>query len=179
MSAENGAITAEYSITVGDYRRACYYGLVTRNRRSLRFTVLIMGLFLVYAILMAAGFLPFHPVMYLIGAFYVVWLLLLTGSVERGIYQYKNSPDSLIGVRYRFTGEEYRILIEIPDRNFRHILTIKKITAFELSTIFLLYVDAQQVFIVPKRAFTDGQLAVLRRRFRTVIPDRFVSRYGS
>ncbi len=177
MIEANGAITAEYTITVGDYRRASYYGLVTRNRKALRFTVLIMGLFILYAILMAVGYLPFHPMMYLIGILYIVWLLVLTGGVEQSILRYRRSPDTLIGTRYRFTGEEYHILIEIPDRSFRHTLVIKKITAFELSSLFLLYVDAQQLFIVPKRAFTEEELLTLRRRFRAVIPERFVSRY--
>ena len=173
----NENFSIQYSISAGDYRAASYYGLVMRNRRSLKITALFFGLFVVYAILTAVGFLPLHPMLKLLGFFYLLWLLFLIGSVEKGIFSYRNSKDSLIGEKYRLTKQGYHLQIELPAKNFRYSTAIKKITAFELRSIFLLYVDAQQVFIVPKRAFTAEQLAGFRESLRSIIPDWFVSRY--
>ena len=49
--------------------------------------------------------------------------------------------------------------------------------AFEISALFLLYTTAQQVYLVPKRAFTEDQLRKIRSTLAKQIPGRFSTRF--
>ena len=50
--------------------------------------------------------------------------------------------------------------------------------AFEISTLFLLYTDAAQVYIVPRRAFTEEELRHIRGMLKEQLPGRFSTRFS-
>ena len=170
-------IQAQYQFTVGDFRMASYYGLFLRNRRGLLLAGGIAALAILYYALGALGYLPATPLLSLIGILYIAWILFLMALTERGIRRYLQSPGCMIGKDYRFTFAGDRIRLHIPSQNIRRELPVRKLTVFELHALFLLYVDAQQVYIIPKSAFTEDQVVAMRGAFRKMIPERCSSRF--
>ena len=171
-------IRAEYEITVGDFREATYYGLFLRFRRPLQimFVVLIAGV--LYAL---GGWYGLGTVNYLVlflAAAYLIWGLLLFAKTEREILKYLRSPDSFVGCRYIVTLESHRLRIQIPERKADVLKQMNQLAcAFELSHLFLIYVDAQQAYLLPHRALTADQRLALRKNFRERLGDRFGSRF--
>ncbi|MBP3735763.1 MAG: YcxB family protein [Lachnospiraceae bacterium] len=170
-------INVQYKITPADYRAAAYYGLLARNRRIILFAGSFAVMALFYAILGQLGVISVGPWVYAVGIAYVVWAALMALNMERGIRTYMKSKDCLIGVPYYFTFAGERIRFHIPAQNVRRELSVKKLTVFELRSVFLLYENAQQAYIVPKSAFTPDHISQMRAAFRKMIPDSFRSKY--
>lgn len=171
-------IRAEYEITVGDFRQATYYGLFLRLRRPLQimFVVLVVGV--LYAL---GGWMGLGKVNYLVlflAAAYLIWGLLLFAKTERGILKYIRSPESFVGCRYIVTLESHRLRIQIPERKADVTRQMNQLACvFELSHLFLIYVDGQQVYLLPHRCMTEAQRLALRRNFRERLGERFDSRF--
>lgn len=171
-------IRAEYEITVGDFRKATYYGMFLRFRRPLQIMFVVLAVGVLYAL---GGRLGLGPVNYLVlflAAAYLIWGLLLFGKTEQDILKYLRSPDSFIGCRYIVTLESHRLRIQIPERKADVSRQINQLACvFELSHLFLIYVDTQQTYLLPHRALTEDQRLALRKNFRERLGDRFDSRF--
>lgn len=173
-------IFVEYQVTVSDFRRATYYGLVNQHRTPLRilFAVLIVavGYVLLGSLLNLDGF---NPLVLFLAAAYLVWGILLFAGAERGIRQYIRRPDSLVGCTYRMELESHRVTVEVPERKIRFSVPVSQLACvFELSGMFLIYHTVQDTYILPCRCLTDGERAALRANFRKKLGDRFGSRFG-
>ena len=85
----------------------------------------------------------------------------------------------MVGCDYSALLEQHRIRIQIPARRVDVSFAVEKLACvFELSALFLLYVSAQDVYLLPKRALSDGQTDALRENFRARLGERFSSRFG-
>lgn len=173
-------ISVEYQVTVSDFRRATYYGLVNQHRTPLRilFAVLVVavGYVLLGSLLNLDGF---NPLVLFLAAAYLVWGILLFAGAERGIRQYIRRPDSLVGCTYRMELESHRVAVEVPERKIQFSVPVNQLACvFELSNMFLIYHTVQDTFILPRRCLTDEERAALRSNFRKKLGDRFASRFG-
>lgn len=171
-------IRAEYQVTIGDFRQATYYGLFQRHRRPLQimFIVLIVGILYAVGATMGLGQ-PNYLVLFLTVA-YLIWGLVLVAGAERSISRYIRSPESFVGCTYIATIESHRIRFQIPERKVDVTKQIGQLSCvFELSHLFLIYVDAQQVYLLPCRALTEEERTALRKNFRERLGDRFGSRF--
>lgn len=171
-------IKAEYHITVSDFRKASYYGLFLRYRRPLQIMLVVLAGAVVYGV---GGYLGLGSVNYLVfflaGA-YLIWGLLLFAGLERRILRYVKSPDSFLSNTYVATIDSHRIAFEIPERKGEFSTQIGKLTCvFELSQMFLIYVNTQETYILPHRALTEAQRQALRKNFRERLGDNFGSRF--
>lgn len=86
-----------------------------------------------------------------------------------------------IQIDYRITLSDFRKAtyygLVVRYRRALLIMLIVLACVFELNSMFLVYVSSQDVFIVPKRALAEDQVAAVRKNFRARLKDRFSSRF--
>lgn len=171
-------IQVNYQVTLSDFRKATYYGYALRYRKALLIMLVVLAVGILYGIGAAAGLGQVNYLVFFLAAAYFIWGLLLFSGAERGIRRYLKSPDSLIDCSYTAELEEHHICFRIPDRGVNSSYHVGKLACiFELSSLFLVYVSTQEVYILPKRAFTEEQISAARGVFRTQLKDRFSSRF--
>ena len=172
-------IGTRYQITVSDFRKASYYGLFLRYRRPLLFLAVVIAGALLYALAAALGLGQANPLVFLLAAAYAVWGLILAIGVEKSIGAYLRAPDNLLGCTFEAQMDSRRIRIRIPERNVDVAMAYAKLAcAFELHALFMLYITPKEVYLLPKRALKDGQIAALREALKKNLKERFSTRFG-
>ena len=161
-------IHVNYSITVSDFRKATYYGLFLRHRRALQIMFLVLGVSILYAIGGALGLGTVNYLVFFLALAYLIWGIFLFAGAEKGIRQYLASPHSTLGCDYDVTIDAHRIRICIPSHKDDSSFLITKLACvYELSSMYLLYVNTQEVYLLPKRALTAEQVSELRALLQT------------
>ena len=171
-------IEAAFTLSLGEFRMASYYGLFLRHRRALQilFGVLLFALAYYVGTLLGLG--TPNPLVFLLAGAYLVWGLLLFAGTERDIRRYLRTPQNLIGCEYRMTVEDHRLRIEIPERQIRESCNLHKLACcFELTALFLFYTTPQDVYILPKRVLQGGEVEALRAELAADLKERFSSRF--
>lgn len=172
-------INARYTVTVSDLRSAIYYALVRRNRVFLRIAAIVGAVAIFYAVWSHFAAEEPNSLVYYIGAAYLICAIFVFASAERSVKRSIRSPEPLVGVENELSADSSYITIKIPDRSVDVRLSAAKMACVvELSAIFLLYVDAVHVFIVPKRALDEASIGELRGLFAARAPERFFSRWA-
>lgn len=170
-------IQTEFILSLRHYRMARYYGLLQQYR--LAFLITIPAIFIGTGCLMGQllGLFRFSLPIF-VGAACLIWLLLIASRVERGIRVYMKQPDCLLGRRFKvqFQPKLVKIIVEEKKIYVTHALA-DLAAVFELSGMYMLYVDAQQTYLVSKEAISREDQLRLRNLFQSVLPDRFVSRF--
>lgn len=173
-------IEIDYTVTLTDFRRASYYGLFLRYKKPLLIMFLAVFGGILYAV---AGFSGAGAVNYLvlfIAAAYLVWGLVIFSGAEKNIRKYLRSPDNLIGCEYHLIFDRNRIRITVPEREISENYAVSKLACvFELSSMFLVYPNVQETYIIPVRAMSNEQRTEMRNCFRSVLKDRFGSRFDT
>ena len=171
-------IRTEFEVTVGDFRKASYYGMFLQYRKPLRIMFVVLGIAIIYGV---AGYLGMGKVNFLVfflAAAYLIWGLLMFARTERQILRYVKTPGSFVGCRYVVTIDTHKITFEIPERKINSSTQLSKLACvFELNDLFLVYVSVQQTFILPCRALTETQRQEFRRTLRERLGDNFSSRF--
>lgn len=170
--------SVEYQVTLADFRKATYYGVVLRNRKAMRimFAVLFVGV--LYAIGGAIGFGKVNPLVLFLAMGYLLWGLWLFSSTEKAIRGYLKMPNTLIGCKYQVEFSAQTVTIAVPERDIHFSVPIKKLAcAFELSSMFLLYTSMRDVYILPMRVLTQEQRLALRTELRSRLQNNFGSRF--
>ena len=171
-------IQIDYQVTLSDFRKAAYYGLVVRYRRALLIMLIVLAVGILYAIGAAVGLGQPNYLVFFLAAAYLIWGLLLFAGAERGIRRCIKSPDCLIGCDYTAVFEEHRVSFRVPERRINASYHIDRLACvFEMSGMFLIYVSSQNVFIVPKRALSAEQIAAVRKNLRAQLRNRFSTRF--
>ena len=171
-------IQIDYRITLADFRKATYYGLVVRYRRALLIMLIVLAVGILYALGTAAGLGQPNYLVFFLAAAYLIWGLLLFAGAERGIKRYIKSTDSLIGCDYTAVFEEHHVCFRVPERRINASYHTDRLACvFELNSMFLIYVSSQDVFPVPKRALSEEATVAIRKNFRARLGERFSSRF--
>ena len=161
-----------------DFRQATYYGLVLRYRTPFLFMAGVIGFALLYGILCASGFFAPNMLIFFVAAAYAVWGLMMLANAERGIRAYMNTPESVLGCHFEAEIGKYGVLFLIPERDVKASFPMKKIFCiFEISSEFLVYVNAEQVYLLPKRTLSPEEILTIRAHFRKELGQRFSSRF--
>lgn len=167
-----------YTVTVSDFRQASYYGLFLRHRRPLQIMFLVLIAAVLYGVGASLGLGQVNPLVFLLAAAYLCWGLLLFAGAERDIRRYLRNPENFLDCTYRAVVESHRIQFEVPERSVRVSQRLGELTCvFELNRLFMIYVTAQDLYILPCRALTEDQRRALRQTFRQRLGDRFASRF--
>lgn len=171
-------IEVSYPLTISDYRRASYYGLAIRQYKSLRFFIILVGFALV-ALMSTLMYGQGEKMAAALCAMCIVWLLTLFAQTEAGIRRYVKHPETMIGCEYQMTLESHRIQIKVPERKVNWSVKVNDLVAvFEMNGLFLIYISAQDAYILPFRVLTKEQRETLKDTFQRHLGDRFNENKG-
>lgn len=171
-------IDLSYTITVSDFRKATYYALFLRHRRALRIMFLVLGVAVAYGVAGAMGAGTVNYLVFFLALGYLIWGLLLFAGAEKGIKRYLTQSGRMLGCRYEVTINDHHIRFRIPEQKSDVSVALKRLAcAYEISALFLLYINTQEVYLLPKRALTDEQCAAFRALLRVTLGERFASRF--
>ena len=165
-------------ISLSDYRKASYYGLFLRHRVPLLIFFGVLLVSILYAVGAAAGLGKANPFVFLLAGAYLVWALFLFAGNEKQIRSYLQRDDCLLGVELQLRLDEKTLQMEIPSREIRFTRSWSRLAAaFELSELFMFYLDAQEVYLLPKRFLRSEETEALRQVLKKQLKDRFSSRW--
>lgn len=174
------AIQVHYQISLSDFRKASYYGLFLRQRKPLLIFFGVLLVSVLYAAGAAAGLGKVNPLVFLIAGAYLIWALFLFAGTEKQIRAYLRSTDCLLGVEFCMVLDSKGLRMEIPSRNVKFARSWNQLAAaFELNDLFLFYLSAQDVYLLPKRCLSDEEQDALRHTLHTRLKDHFSSRFLS
>ncbi len=169
----------EYKVDLREYHTAVYFGLVNRYRTALLIFLAVATAALLCTAGAALGLFPLFMLPAYLFLGYLVWLLILLGRAEHGILKLAKRPDSPLGRTMRMTFGRDTLRIETPGDGGKAVHPFTRLfLVFELSNLFMIYLDPANVLLLPARVMTGGQRAELRELLREALHDRFQSRYG-
>ena len=172
-------LNCTFAVTIPDFRKAFYFGMVQRHKKAFRIFTIIFGLALLYFIGSLLGMGDPNVLVFFIGTAYLLWLLIILGNAERDIRKYIKSKDCMLGKKYTLTIDaKNHIKIDSEEAKTHMETSIKKLAVvFEISASYLIYIDGASMFILPHKALEEGQREMLRTLFSTELKENFVSRF--
>lgn len=174
-----GTLRFEYALTLSDYRMALFFGNSIRHRTLLRIFVVTAVVAAVYSAGGYLGIWPFSMLPAYIFFGYAVWLLFLIAQIQHGMLKYIKSPQNLIGKTVIISIDRSAIRLETPHTGETASYPLQNLFyVFEISRMFLIYLNAEQSVLLPFRAMSASERTELRDRFRGAVNDRFQTRYG-
>ena len=172
-------VELNYTITLSDFRKANSYALAQRNRLGFKLFLVVLAVALFCWITSVIGVFSLGTLPYFIALGYTVWMLILLGTQELRIRKYLRSPDCFLGPETHASFFDDMIRIRIPSKKIDVHFQIKNLNwVFELYDIYMLYVNEQNSYIIPKRGLSDMQKTSLRNNFSRQLGERFISRYS-
>lgn len=168
-----------YAPSIANYRSAVYFAAVTRHRIGFR----IFALSAVVAAICAAGaYLKLMPV-FMLPAYiflgYLIWAIVLCAQIEYGILKYTKNKDGMINKEITLAFERGHLKIDTPHNGRSSTVKLSDLfLGFELSNMFLFYLDGAQSIMLPHRATTPQQRAQVRELLQDNLHDRFSTRFG-
>ena len=169
----------EYKVSIEEFRQAYHYGMMSRNRIGFRMFAIVMLAMILYGFLVVSTLLPLNYFVLFIGGAELLWALWMFADAERKIFKYVRSAESMVGVPYEVTIESHRISFEVPSRNVSGTFAYKDLPCvIELSRIFMIYADTQELFILPIRYLREEQLAEFRETLTRRVGENYISQRG-
>lgn len=169
----------EYTLGIGDYRAAVYFGTAVRHRRALQIFAVVAAVAVLYTMGGTIGLWSIMMLPAYVGLAYGIWLAVLLGRTELGILRFVKKDDQLLGKTMRMSVTEERLTLEIPDRGSRFSVPVRELfLVFETSRFFNIYMDPHQTVLLPISALSAEQRAALRSLFGRKLKERFETRYG-
>lgn len=171
-------MSGKYVLNIKDLRHASYFGFVKRSSNALRIMTIFVLAVIAYTLVMYVSNKRLDFLGLYVLTAYLIWLLYGLSKVEFGVQRCMRSGDGVLGCEHIAIFEEQRIRILVAERRINISQMIDKLAcAFELSTQFLIYLDGQSVYIIPKRGFSDEEIRCIRHNFAAKLGNRFESRY--
>jgi len=166
------------TITLPDYRSASYYGMFLRTRRAWLAAIAVLAVSAGYCLAASFGVVPASPLPIYLGAAYCIWMLLCLGGTERQVLRYVRAEGNLLDVPIAYTFSDTVCTVEIESRGETQRFDPAEIVCvYEPSRVFMIYMNAEQLFLLPKSGMTDRQIGELRAFFARRLKDRFSSRF--
>ena len=168
-----------YALSIANYRAAVYFASITRHRIGFRIFVVSAA---VAAICMAGTYMGLMPV-FMLPAYiflgYLVWAIILCAQIEYGILKYSKHQESMLHKEMTLTFARGGLKIDTPHNGKSSTIKLSDLfLAFELSNMFLIYLDGAQSIMLPHRAMTPQQRAEVREILQDNLHDRFSTRFG-
>lgn len=172
-------IDFEYTVSLPEFRQAYHYGMLSRNCIGFRMFAIVTLAMIVYGFLVVSTLLPLNYFVLFIGGAELLWALWMFADAERKIFQYVRGADSMVGVPYEVTIESHRISFSVPSKDLTGTFSYKDLPCIiELSRIFMIYADTQELFILPVRYLNEEQLASFRDTLTKRARENYISQRG-
>ncbi|MEA4816687.1 MAG: YcxB family protein [Lachnospiraceae bacterium] len=148
----------EYAIKIKDFREAQYYGALMRNRKIFFVLLLMLPLAAAYLLGVIVGALKIYPLAICIFSAYVLFVLVIFGNIERSMFCYAKSKESLVGIktRVKIEGNQMNVDIDSKDTHFS-VKVSDLLDVIELKRIYLIYISEEQALIFPKESIKKGE----------------------
>ena len=147
-----------YRVNKKVFRQASLYAMFLRNRNTFRVGIAVVLAVAFYTVLAVQGTFPLSYLPIYIAAAYLVWMLLLLGREEQRVLRYLKSDESLLGTEYVLRFDAGKLSVEVPEKKLRNTVALAKLaSAIEISSVFMLCLTADQLYLVPTAAMTDEQ----------------------
>jgi len=170
-------MTFRYKVHPGDFRRASYYALSIRYKTAFRILFVVLTIALGYLFALLSGFIKGNFLIPCVAGAYLIWAVLLFANTERQILRYTKSPDSVLGLDFLCRISSTEIIFEIPDRKIHNVYTLSRLACvYEINSLFSVYLDASQTYLLPHRAMTEEERSRIRSLFQSRLGERFFSR---
>lgn len=167
-----------YQVSLSDFRKATYYCLFLRHRRSFIIILIAVAITLMYLIANMMRIAQINYVVYFIGAIHMMWGASLLIGAEKSIRRYGKSSGHFLGTSFHVQMDEKNILIRVPERGVNVKYRIHQLyCVFELSALFMIYVSPAEVYLIPKKELSNEVRMRLRTSFREIPGNRFRSRF--
>ena len=165
-----------FAVNKQDYRAANYYMHFLSRRLLLYLTAGVLAAFVIYRILVDQGVLGFwEPSVYITG-FAIFWLLLQVTKLETTVRRYAKSEKNILGKKSILRYTDTRMTMKVPEAAFNSSgMFADYPCAFEIRRAFLVYTSGSDLFLIPRRAFTQEKLEGFRSILIKAMGDRFVS----
>ena len=165
-----------YRVNKKVFRQASLYAMFLRNRNTFRVGIAVVLAVAFYTVLAVQGTFPLSYLPIYIAAAYLVWMLLLLGREEQRVLRYLKSDESLLGTEYVLRFDAGKLSVEVPEKKLRNTVALAKLaSAIEISSVFMLCLTADQLYLVPTAAMTDEQRTALRGLLSSRLGERFYS----
>lgn len=168
-----------YAPSIANYRSAVYFAAVTRHRIGFRIFVLSA---IVAAICAAGSYLGMIPAFMLpayIALGYLIWAIVLCAQIEYGILKYTKHKDTMLHKEITLTFARGSLKIDTPHNGKSATVRLADLfLSFELSNMFLLYLNGAESIMLPHRAMTPQQRAEVRELLQDNLHERFSTRFG-
>lgn len=165
-----------YRVNKRVFRQASLYAMFLRNRNTFRVGIAVVLAVAFYTVLAVQGTFPLSYLPIYIAAAYLVWMLLLLGREEQRVLRYLKSDESLLGTEYVLRFDAGKLSVEVPEKKLRNTVALAKLaSAIEISSVFMLCLTADQLYLVPTAAMTDEQRTALRGLLSSRLGERFYS----
>ena len=117
-----------------------------------------------YTVLAVQGTFPLSYLPIYIAAAYLVWMLLLLGREEQRVLRYLKSDESLLGTEYVLRFDAGKLSVEVPEKKLRNTVALAKLaSAIEISSVFMLCLTADQLYLVSSRLGERFYSSILAR----------------
>ncbi len=168
-----------YAPSIANYRTAVYFAAVTRHRIGFRIFALTA---IVAAVCTAGSYLGLMPV-FMLPAYiflgYLIWAIVLCAQIEYGILKYAKNKESMLHKEITLTFARGGLKIDTPHNGKSATVRLADLfLSFELSNMFLLYLNGAESIMLPHRAMTPQQRAEVRELLQDNLHERFSTRFG-
>lgn len=168
-----------YAPTIPNYRSAVYFATVTRHRVSFRIFAVSAAVAAICAAGMYLGLMPVFMLPAYVFLGYSIWAVVLFAQLEYGILKYAKNKDNMINKKIILTFARGGLKLDTPHNGKSASFKLSDLfLAFELSNMFLLYLDGAQSVMLPHRAMTPQQRAEVRELLQDNLHERFSTRFG-
>ncbi len=165
-----------YRVNKKVFRQASLYAMFLRNRNTFRVGIVAVLAVAFYTLLASQGKFPMSYLPIYIAAAYLIWMLILLAREEQRVLHYLRSDESLLGTEYVLRFDMSKLSVDIPAKKVHNAVSFAKLaSAIEISSVFMLYLSANQLYLVPTAAMTEEQRTALRGLLSSRLGERFYS----
>lgn len=163
-----------YAVTPSDLRQAANYASTFRNRKGMRFCLIVLLGIAGYGLGAWLSLWKLYPVVLYAAIPFAIWILIVLGNANLRVFRLIRSSD-LVGATYNVEIDGKGFALSIPSKNASAYYEFRKFAcAIETGTQFLFCVNSQDMFLIPKRALSEEQIGRISGCCRAALKDRFV-----
>lgn len=166
----------ETVMLIENYRGAVYFSTISNLRRFFKMFLFFFAFAIIYLVLGQLGVIPYFQIINFIVTAYLVFTLFQFGRIELAIYRYAKREDTLIGLDIIYNFYTKYFTVEIPSKQEKSNYSLDTVMeVVEMSSNFMIYMSASQIFIIPKNGMDENKLSEVRTYFITNLKGRFSS----
>lgn len=163
-----------YAVTPADLRQAANYASLFRNRKGMRFCLIVLLGIAGYGLGAWLSLWKLYPVVLYMAIPFAAWIFIVLGNANLRVLRLIKSSD-LVGVTYTVTLDGKGFDLAIPSKKASARYEYCKFAcAFETDKQFLFCVNSQDMFLIPKRALSPDQSGQIAGCCRAALKDRFM-----